>query len=331
MHDINLIPLYNKDQKRKIAPYMQWTSKFLQTLNRDVFALAEYINVFQTPWVGYKTSAVFSSGKSALKVLDKDNPELKRNVEDIGHNPIYVLSTIKDAQQWLHTANKEGFLEKTGKQFFVKMGGVVGLLLHELSFREYVINEDIENWIVLNNNTIYNHSIIGYYVSLCQTTPIDSAKMRLEYGTADKYLAIPFSNGSYYTMINPSSDRRQYTWKTKPEATDILGFSNIISFHYWPCRWYYQERVQPTQGCLVYNWTGDLQAKVKDAAGIMWTNPNETVLSEFYYDNEEIIMDSQWTIKQSKLQNTTQMSYNIIMENETPKEVGSARLYWEVF
>ena len=95
MHDINLIPLYNKEQKKKIAPYMQWTSKFLQTLNRDVFALAEHINVFQTPWVGYKTAAVFSSGKSALKVLDKDNPELKRNVEDIGHNPIYVLSTIK--------------------------------------------------------------------------------------------------------------------------------------------------------------------------------------------------------------------------------------------
>ena len=49
--------------------------------------------------MGYKTSAVFSSERSALKVLSKDNPELKENVQDSEKNYIYVLSTIKDAQQ----------------------------------------------------------------------------------------------------------------------------------------------------------------------------------------------------------------------------------------
>lgn len=285
----------------------------MQTLNRDVFALAEYINAFQTPWIRYKSQSIMQYG-FASQLEDKDLLDVQGPRKNTGDPHAKDNETTKDfyVGPYMIAAWDDSSDEPVD----------VRLMMNQLTFREYVINENIENNIVLNAYNILDSSIIGYYISLAQT-PIDSSLMRAQYASVDQYLIIPFSNGSYYSLVNPFTARNQndrhFTWKYVREAIDILGYSNIFNYHYWPCRFAYQELISPAKGALVYNWVGNLQLKVKDAANIAWTTAEETIFSEFYYDDEEIIMDGEWAVQQTKLLNTTQMGYNIVMKNETPR------------
>ena len=167
--------------------------------------MAEYINVFQTPWIRYTSSSILQDA-NFREWYEKNNRRMNG-----GNQALYVLNSQ----------------EKEESDQNVKK-----LILDRLAFREYVINEDINNYVIFNSRQLSNQSIIGYYVSLCQTTPVDSRVMRHVYGKPEQYLTIPFSNGSYYGLINPYSNQasKEYTWKYVREAVDILGYSNIFNF-----------------------------------------------------------------------------------------------------
>lgn len=274
------------------ALYAQWLNHILKPLNREVFAMAEYINYFKTPWIK-KSINDYKHQYSSL--TDSSSGQI---IEDFDFDLVSYYST-----------EDEGDPDE-----------IYNIELYKLFNREYVINNDPDHLIIYGRSSVERKSSIGYYISLLQTTPVDSIEQHFQQGTKDKYLCVPFSNGDYYIL---GSNENGFYWKVREEATQQLGYKNLFNIHRWPCRYIYEQEYNNRSAIKLYNWThaNGYIFNIKDKNDLLWVSKNEGVFEELLYNDEELFADTVWTIEETKLQKTNRLGYNIISKDELPSSI----------